>query len=98
MQILLCGAFDVGERELWQAALAAAWPAGQWLTLEQARAAPASVRAAVVANPLPGSLQGRVEGLPSGCGLLASTQVKAVGVPPVTFDRMKPRPLSQSIS
>ncbi|MBT9489786.1 MAG: glyoxylate/hydroxypyruvate reductase A [Rubrivivax sp.] len=58
MQILLCGAFDAGERELWQAALATAWPAGHWLTLDQARAAPETVRAAVVANPAPGSLQG----------------------------------------
>lgn len=58
MQILLWGAFDADEREQWQAALAAAWPAGNWLTLDQARAAPAAVRAAVVANPPPGSLVG----------------------------------------
>jgi glyoxylate/hydroxypyruvate reductase A len=58
MQILLCGTFDRGERELWQAALAAAWPAGRWLDIAQARADPAAVQAAVVANPPPGSLQG----------------------------------------
>lgn len=58
MHILLCGRFDAGERELWQAALAAAFPEGHWLDPDQARAAPAAVRAAVVANPPPGALQG----------------------------------------
>ena len=58
MQILLCGAFDPGEREAWQAALSAAWPAGDWLTLDEARRHPLQVRAAVVANPPRGSLQG----------------------------------------
>jgi glyoxylate/hydroxypyruvate reductase A len=58
MRILLCGDFAPGERELWQAALSSAWPAGQWLDLDDVRAAPAGVRAAVVANPPPGALQG----------------------------------------
>lgn len=58
MRILLCGDFAPGERELWQAALSLAWPAGQWLELDAARATPAGVRAAVVANPPPGALQG----------------------------------------
>jgi glyoxylate/hydroxypyruvate reductase A len=58
MHILLTGRFEAGERDLWHAALAAAWPAGQWLTDEAAHAAPDVVRAAVVANPAPGVLQG----------------------------------------
>lgn len=58
MQILLCGRFGPGERDEWQAALAAAWPQGRWLGLDEAHAAPQAVRAAVVANPPPGSLQG----------------------------------------
>ncbi len=58
MQILLCGAFDPGEREAWLAALQAAWPAGHFLDLDEARRAPEAVRAAVVANPPRGSLQG----------------------------------------
>ncbi|RVT52502.1 2-hydroxyacid dehydrogenase [Rubrivivax albus] len=58
MDILLCGRFDTGERELWRSALAAAWPQGHWLDEAGARAAPEQVRAAVVANPPPGALQG----------------------------------------
>lgn len=58
MQILLCGRFRPGERDLWQAALAAAFPAGQWLDADAARAAPQGIRAAVVASPPPGALQG----------------------------------------
>jgi glyoxylate/hydroxypyruvate reductase A len=58
MDILLSGSFGVGERAQWQAALAAAWPPGRWLDEAQARAAPDAVRAAVVANPAPGVLQG----------------------------------------
>ena len=58
MELLLCGEFEHGERALWLAALAAAYPDGHWLTLDEARARPQAVRAAVVANPPPGSLQG----------------------------------------
>lgn len=58
MKILLSGRFDDGEREHWLQHLRAAFPAGQWLTPDEARAEPAAVRAAVVANPPPGSLQG----------------------------------------
>lgn len=61
MRILLCGDLDATERDIWQAALAAAWPAGEWLDLDAARAAPRGVRAAVVANPPPGALQGLPE-------------------------------------
>ncbi|HWH72946.1 MAG TPA: glyoxylate/hydroxypyruvate reductase A [Methylibium sp.] len=58
MDVLLWGRFGAGERETWHAALARAWPAGRWLDLAEARSHPAAVRAAVVANPPPGSLQG----------------------------------------
>jgi len=58
MHILLSGDFVPAERDRWLAALAAAWPAGRWLSVDEARARPEAVRAAVVANPPPGSLQG----------------------------------------
>jgi glyoxylate/hydroxypyruvate reductase A len=58
MKILLSGRFDADERNDWLQQLRAAFPAGQWLTPDEARAEPAAVRAAVVANPPPGSLQG----------------------------------------
>ena len=58
MKALLCGDFDAAEHADWQAALARAMPEAQWLNPEQARAAGASVQAAVVANPPPGRLQG----------------------------------------
>ena len=58
MDILLCGNFDADERQSWQQALAQALPEGRWLDLDEARAQPAAVQAAVVANPPPGSLQG----------------------------------------
>lgn len=59
MAILLTGQFDSEqEARAWQQALAAAWPAQAWWTLDQARADPAAVRVAVVANPAPGALQG----------------------------------------
>ena len=58
MNVLLCG--DIGAAELgaWQRALQAALPEAGWLDLAAARADPAAVEAAVVANPLPGSLSG----------------------------------------
>ncbi len=56
--VLLCGHFDAGERERWQAALQAALPEVLWLDLPQARSQASAVTAAVVANPSPGSLQG----------------------------------------
>jgi glyoxylate/hydroxypyruvate reductase A len=58
MNVLLCGDFDAGESEAWQQALAAGMPEAHWWTLAEARARPAEVQAAVVANPPPGSLQG----------------------------------------
>lgn len=86
MHILLCGRFDTGERERWQAALAAAWPAGHWLDEAAARAMPAQVRAAVVANPAPGVLQGLpnlalVQSLWAGVERLVTDPTLPAGVP-----------------
>ena len=58
MKVLLCGDFDAAERCQWLQALSAAMPEATWLDLQAARADVASVQAAVVANPPPGSLQG----------------------------------------
>jgi glyoxylate/hydroxypyruvate reductase A len=58
MKVLLCGDLDAVEHAEWLAALTAAMPEAQWLGLDEARAAPDAVQAAVVANPPPGSLQG----------------------------------------
>lgn len=58
MKVLLVGRFDDGEREAWLQHLAAAMPEAEWLDDTAARAQPAAVQAAVVANPPPGSLQG----------------------------------------
>lgn len=58
MKILLCGEFDTIEAQSWSRVLATAYPGGHWLDLATARAQPERVRAAVVANPPRGSLQG----------------------------------------
>jgi glyoxylate/hydroxypyruvate reductase A len=55
---LLVGRFDPGEQASWHRALAQALPELPCWTLEQARAQPAAVQAAVVANPPAGALQG----------------------------------------
>lgn len=86
MHILLCGRFDEGEREQWLAELAAAFPAGRWLDLDTARGDPATVRAAVVANPPPGSLQGwpnlaLVQSLWAGVDRLLADPTLPPGVP-----------------
>lgn len=86
MDILLCGSFDDGEREGWLGALSAAWPAGRWLSLDEAHAAPAAVQAAVVANPPPGSLQGLpnlrlIQSLWAGVDRLVADPTLPPGVP-----------------
>lgn len=58
MKVLLCGELDAAEWQVWRAALAGAMPEAQWLDPAGARRDPAAVRAAVVANPASGSLQG----------------------------------------
>ena len=57
-QVLLCGTMSGPEWASWRRSLAEAAPAVRWLDLDQARARPQAVRAAVVANPPPGSLSG----------------------------------------
>lgn len=86
MDILVCGSFDDSEREGWLQALSAAWPAGRWRSLDEARAAPAAVRAAVVANPPPGSLQGLpnlglIQSLWAGVDRLVADPTLPPGVP-----------------
>lgn len=57
MHILLCGSFDDSERDDWLQALQRAFPAAHWhLSTDPLSAA--QIEVAVVANPLPGSLQG----------------------------------------
>jgi glyoxylate/hydroxypyruvate reductase A len=86
MKVLLCGDMDAAEAATWHAALAAAMPEATWLDLAAARAQPAAVQAAVVANPPPGSLQGLpqlrlIQSLWAGVDrLLADTSLPA-GVP-----------------
>ena len=58
MKVLLCGDLGTAELGVWQRALLAALPEANWLDLAAGRADPAAVEAAVVANPLPGSLSG----------------------------------------
>lgn len=58
MNVLLCGDFDAAEAQAWRQALSDTMPEARWWTPAQARARPAEVQAAVVANPPPGSLQG----------------------------------------
>jgi len=58
IDILLCGDWGAAEDAAWRDALQAAMPETRWLSLAAARADPARVQAAVVANPPPGSLQG----------------------------------------
>jgi glyoxylate/hydroxypyruvate reductase len=58
LNILLCGDFDAAQRQQWLDALQSALPEARWLDREQALKRAASVQAAVVANPPPGSLRG----------------------------------------
>ncbi len=58
LHVLFTGRFDAGERERWWAELRRAAPHVMWMDVEQARAAPELVHAAVVARPPPGALQG----------------------------------------
>lgn len=86
MKLLLCGAFDRGEERAWRSALADALPSAQWLDLAAARAEPAAVEAAVVANPPPGSLQGLpalrlVQSLWAGVDRLLGDPTLPAGVP-----------------
>lgn len=86
MNVLLCGDMDAAEWRDWQRALAAAMPEARWLDLGAARAAPATVQAAVVANPPPGSLQGLpalglIQSLWAGVDRLLADPTLPAGVP-----------------
>ena len=86
MNVLLCGELSADEQNEWLLALSTAMPEAVWLDLAGARAAPASVQAAVVANPAPGSLQGLpalrlIQSLWAGVDrLLADTTLPAVPI------------------
>jgi glyoxylate/hydroxypyruvate reductase A len=86
MKVLLCGEFDAGEEAVWRRALGAAMPEAVWLDQAAARAAPAEVQAAVVANPPPGSLQGLpqlrlIQSLWAGVDRLLADSTLPSGVP-----------------
>ena len=86
MNVLLCGEMDDAEWREWQQALSAAMPEAHWLDLAAAHAAPASVQAAVVANPPPGSLQGLpalglIQSLWAGVDRLLADPTLPAGVP-----------------
>ena len=86
MNVLLCGYCDPGEQRKWAVALAAAMPEARWLDLPAARSAPQQVQAAVVANPLPGSLQGLpglrlIQSLWAGVDRLLADATLPAGVP-----------------
>jgi len=86
VNVLLCGDLSADERSEWQAALSAAMPEARWLDLAAARAEPARVQAAVVANPAPGSLQALpalrlIQSLWAGVDRLLADTTLPVGVP-----------------
>jgi glyoxylate/hydroxypyruvate reductase A len=86
MKVLLCGEIGAAEMHAWRQALSAAMPEAEWLDLAAARAAPAQVTAAVVANPPPGSLQGLpklrlIQGLWAGVDRLLADATLPAGVP-----------------
>ena len=86
MKGLLCGDFQADERSEWLDALSSAMPEAAWLDLAAARAAPASVQAAVVANPPPGTLQGLpalrlIQSLWAGVDRLLADTTLPTGVP-----------------
>jgi glyoxylate/hydroxypyruvate reductase A len=86
MEILFDGDLDPTERAAWLAALKDALPEARWLDREAARRRPESVRVAVVANPLPGSLQGLprlalIQSLWAGVDRLLADPTLPMGVP-----------------
>jgi glyoxylate/hydroxypyruvate reductase A len=86
MKVLLCGDMDAAEHAQWLAALQAAMPEACWLDLAAARAEPAAVQAAVVANPPPGGLQGLpalrlIQSLWAGVDRLLADTTLPAGVP-----------------
>lgn len=86
MKVLLCGDIDAAEMAAWRSALSVAMPEARWLDLQQARAQAGDVTAAVVANPLPGSLRalpelGLIQSLWAGVDRLLGDTTLPAGVP-----------------
>ncbi len=86
MKVLLAGSFDLGEEDVWRAALQAALPEAELLTPAQAQQAAPEVLAAIVANPPPGSLQGLpglrlIQSLWAGVDRLLADATLPPGVP-----------------
>lgn len=86
MNVMLCGDFDADEAQAWRQALSDAMPEARWWLPAQARARPAEVQAAVVANPPPGSLQGLpalrlIQSLWAGVDRLLADATLPAGVP-----------------
>jgi len=86
VNVLLCGDIGAADFSAWQRALQAALPEARWLDLAAARADPAAVVAAVVANPLPGSLAGLpnlklIQSLWAGVDRLLADATLPAGVP-----------------
>ena len=89
MNVLLAGDLDAAEWTAWRAALGAALPEARWCgrdDVDQGRVEAASIRAAVVANPPPGSLQGLpnlrlVQSLWAGVDRLLADPTLPAGVP-----------------
>lgn len=86
MKVLFSTELDPAGAQAWRTALADAMPEARWLDLRQARAEPEAVRAAVVANPPPGSLAGLprlrlIQGLWAGVDRLLADPTLPAGVP-----------------
>jgi glyoxylate/hydroxypyruvate reductase A len=86
MNILLCGEFDAGELDAWRAALRQVLPDVNWLDRERALQVAPTVQAAVVANPVPGSLLGLpglrlIQSLWAGVDRLLADPTLPAGVP-----------------
>lgn len=85
MNLLLCGSFDAAERERWRDALAAALPAHR-VVVDAGAVDRASIEAAIVANPPPGSLRGLpslrlIQSLWAGVDRLLADRSLPPGVP-----------------
>jgi glyoxylate/hydroxypyruvate reductase A len=86
MKVLLAGDIEPEEWARWRDALAAALPEAEWLDRAAALRAAGEVRAAVVANPPPGSLQGLprlalIQSLWAGVDRLLADPTLPAGVP-----------------
>lgn len=86
MNMLLAGDFDDGERAEWLQALSAAMPEARWLARDEPGFDAATVTAAVVANPPPGSLRGLpqlalIQSLWAGVDRLLADPTLPAGVP-----------------